>query len=188
MTTRQPFIQDEWNDGPNPSSLVADTERDMNVLIRLYYFRHGFADAHVYLTAPLSKLGFVSLQAINDNKNTSREDLEYLRSSLFLALRGLREQGRNYYITRTLYYILKNQLRPEEAHYLAGMETSASAADESPGLVEIQSAWVPLIVDISDDPVAEELSKLAKEYLTLEFGEQSDDGSGYESNVSPAAG
>ncbi|KAJ4372660.1 hypothetical protein N0V86_008023 [Didymella sp. IMI 355093] len=189
MTTCQPFIQDQWDDELSPRELVTSTERDINVLTRLYYLRHGFADAHVYLTAPLSKIGFVSLQRINDNKNTSPEELEYLRSSLFLALKGLREQGCSYYITRTLYYILKNQLRPEEARYLAGMEVSASAADESPGLVgEIQSAWVPRIVDISADPAAEELSKLAKEYLTLEFGELSDDGSGYESSLSVAAG
>ena len=125
----------------------------------------------------------MSLQSINDH--TSPQDLHYLRSSLFLSLRGLREQGCNYYIARTLYYIVRNQILPEEARLLEGSENPESAADESPGLVgEVRSAWVPRIVDISDDPVAEELSKLAKQFLPLGLGGQNDDGSGYDSSLS----
>lgn len=183
MTVCQPFVRDEWVKGINFAKVVQDAERDINVLLRLYHLRHGFSGADSWLTSPLAKLGFMSLQRIN--KDTNPQDLHYLRSSLFLALGGLREQGRNYYISRTVHYIIRNQIRPEEADLLQGTEDPESAADESPGLAaEVQSAWVPRVVDISDDLVAEELSKLAKQFLTLESGGQSDDGSGYDSAVS----
>lgn len=64
---------------------------------------------------------------------------------------------------------MRNQIRPEEAQLLQGSEDPITAADERPGLVsEVQSAWVPSVVDISDDLIAKELSVLAKDFLTLE--------------------
>lgn len=167
MTVCQPFIHEQWVGGLSPRNLVSNAERDINILLRLYYLRHGFAGADPWLTAPLAKIGFMSLQSISSDLEA--QDLYYLRSSLFLALRGLREQGRNYYISRTVHYIVRNQIRPEEAELLRGTEDPESGVEESPGLVgEIQSAWVPLINNISDDPFAENLSKLARGFLTLE--------------------
>jgi len=167
MTICQPFIQEAEVEGINFLSIVSQSERDINILLRLYYIRHSFSGADSWLSNPLAKLGFMSLQRINDT--TSSHDIHYLRSGLVLALQGLREQGRNYYITRTAYYIIRNQIRPEEASLLQGSEDATLEADESPGLIsEVQSAWIPSVVDISDDPVSKELSKLAKEFLTLE--------------------
>jgi hypothetical protein len=80
----------------------------------------------------------MSLQSIDDQ--TTPQELEDTRSNFLVALRGLREQGENYYIARTIYDVIENQLRPEVARlsqYLANPET---AADESPTLDgEIQS-------------------------------------------------
>ncbi|CAI6315083.1 unnamed protein product [Periconia digitata] len=177
MITCQPFINDEWDDEYIPKNIVSNAERDINVLVRLYHLRHGFEDPHVYLTSPLVKLGFMSLHSINDQ--TPPEILHYTRSSLLLALKGLREQGRNYYITRTVYHIIKNQLRSEEARLLRGTEDPESELDKSPELEsEIQSAWTPTVVDISDGASEDELSKLAKRFLKLDSGEQSDSEAG----------
>jgi hypothetical protein len=145
-------------------------ERDINILLRLYYIRHGFTGADSWLTAPLSKIGFMVLQRLNDQTNPG--DVEYLRSTLSLALNGLREQGRNYYLSRTVYYIVRNQVRPEESGLLAGVEDRESADDEGPELGgEVHSSWVARSVDISGDAATEELSYLAKQYLKLETEE-----------------
>jgi hypothetical protein len=174
MIICQPSTQDQWDNGLNPRDIVSDADRDINILLRLCYFRHGFTGADSWLTSPLAKIGFVSIQSINDQ--TSPQDLAYLRSSLSLALRGLYEQGRNYYASRTVYYIIRKLMRPEEAGILLGSENPASAAEESPDLYgEVQSAWVPLVVDVSDDPVAEDLSNLAKQFLTSDSSAQGDD-------------
>lgn len=109
----------------------------------------------------------MALQRINNE--TSPQDLEYLRSSLSLALTGLREQGRSYYLARTVYYIVRNQVQPQDRGLLAGVEDRESAEDESPALFgEVHSSWVARCVDISEDTATEELSYLAKQYLTLE--------------------
>lgn len=177
MIVCQPFTGDDWDDELIPKDIVSNAERDINVLLRLYYSRHGFEDPHIYLSIPLVKLGFMSLHSINDQMPP--EKLHYMRSSLLLILKGLREQGRSYYVTRTLYHIIKNQLRPEEARLLQGTEDPESESDRSPQLEgEVQSAWSPTIVDISDDPSEDELSKLAKRFLKLDSGEQSESEAG----------
>lgn len=59
-------------------------------------------------------------------------------------------------------------------------------ADEIPALVgEVQSEWVPRAMDLSDDPVAQRLSDLAKQCFTLERNGQGDDGAVHDSS-SPA--
>ncbi|KAL5398622.1 hypothetical protein PMIN02_001318 [Paraphaeosphaeria minitans] len=179
MTMCQLFIQEQWDSGLIPREVVANAKRYLNVLMRLYYLRHSFSHADAYLVPPLSKLGFMALHSINDP--ISQQEVDYTISTLLLALQGLREQSRNYYITKTAYYILKDQLRLEEARLLQDSEDPETAVDESPGLLgEIQSAWTPRIIDISDDPVAEELSKLVKQYLGLASDRQSDNGTDYD--------
>jgi hypothetical protein len=174
MIICQPFTDDDWDNELIPKDIVSNAQRDINILIRLYYSRHGFEDPHLYLLISLVKLAFMSLHSINDQMPP--EKLNYMRSSLLLALKGLREQGRSYYVTRTVYHIIKNQLRPEEARLLQGTEDPKSELDKSPELEsEIQSAWTPTVVDISDDPSEDELSKLAKRFLKLNSEEQSED-------------
>jgi len=180
MIVCQPFTNDGWDDGLIPKDIVSNAERDINVLIRLYYSRHGFEDLHLYLLISLAKLGFISLHSINDQMPPKK--LYYMRSSL-LALKGLREQGRSYYVIRTVYHIIKNQLRSEEARLLQGAEDPESELDKSPELEsEIQLAWTPTVLNISDNPSEDELSKLAKRFLKLDSGEQSDSEAG---NSSP---
>lgn len=66
---------------------------------------------------------------------------------------------------------------------MQGLEGLESELDKSPELEsEIQSAWTPTVVDISDDPSKDDLSKLAKQFLKLDSGEQSDSEAG---NISP---
>jgi hypothetical protein len=79
--------------------------------------------------------------------------------------RLLHEQGQNYYIIRTMYYVIKNQLRPQEQAVLHGSENLEPGADESPDLLaEVHSAWTPRIVDVSENADVE-LSKLANQFL-----------------------
>jgi hypothetical protein len=93
MIVCQPFADGRWDNELVPKSIVFNAEREINILLRLYYSRHGFEDPHVYLLIPLVKLGFMSLDSTNDEM--SLEKLHLTRSSLVPALKGLREQGRS---------------------------------------------------------------------------------------------
>lgn len=66
MTVCQPFTHEHWKNELEPSDIVSAAKRDLNTLLRLYHYRHGFQGADSWLTAPLTKLGFMSLQNIND--------------------------------------------------------------------------------------------------------------------------
>ena len=174
MSICQPLIQEPWVKGFNFQAIVDNCQRDINILLSPYYIRRSFSGADSWLSNPLAKLGSMSLQQFNNGP--SPQDIHYVRSSMVLALQGLREQGRNYYITRTAYYIITNQMPREDAELLQGTEDSVTAADDSLGLLnEVQSAWVPSVLDISEDLVAKQLSKLAKDFLTLKSEGTSDD-------------
>lgn len=163
-TVCRPFIDDDWGNRLTPKDLVSNAERDINTLMRLYYLRHGFAETDVYLVSPLSKLGFMSLNRLTDQ--LSPRELEYTRATLFLALKGLCNQGRNYIVARTVYRIIRSQLRPEETQIFQGLEDISQEPEGTMSLAkEISAAWTPGIMNITDDPVSQELSKLAKQYL-----------------------
>jgi hypothetical protein len=102
----------------------------MQTLIRLYYVRHGFQAINVLFVSPLAKLALISLGRIHDNLPPT--ELKDVRSSLFLANSGLHDQGNNYYAAKTLYHVIKRQLRPEEASNLPRIVTE-SAADNDDG-------------------------------------------------------
>jgi hypothetical protein len=173
MSICQPFIHEKWSNELSPRDIISDAERDMNVLMRLYYLRHGFEHTDVYLASPLSKLGFMSLQSINSQPLEG--ELDYSRSTLLLALTGLRDQSCNHNVARTIYRILKNQFRPEEAGLLHGSNDIEAESDESSALIDqVQATWTPCAINISDDHVVQGLSKLAKQFLKLDLGDQSD--------------
>lgn len=167
MTLCQSFVQDEWVQGISFRSILRDSRRDIDIILRLYYLRHSFSWADLWLTNPLARLGFMSLQQIN--KGANPQEHHDLCSSLSLALVGLDAQGGHYYIARTVYYIIKNQVPSKELGLFQGKEDPQIAADDSPELIkEIQSAWIVRISDISDTRTAEDLSTLAARFLTLD--------------------
>jgi hypothetical protein len=161
MTICQPASHEQWDNSLNPRDIAANAERDLNILMRLYHLRHGFSHGDSYVVFPLSKLGLAALENIKTQQ--SLEELNYARSTLFLALEGLRKQGHSYYVTRTMYYLLKSQLRPQEEAVLHGSENLEPAPEESPGLLgEVHSAWIPWVADTLDDADVQELLESAK--------------------------
>jgi hypothetical protein len=58
-------------------------------------------------------------------------------------------------------------------------------SDESPSIsAEIESAWVPRIIDISEDPIAQHLLDLAEQFWTSRSGKRGGDTLDYDSPVS----
>lgn len=131
MNICQPFKNEDWDNGLMPEEIASNAERDTNILIRLYYLRHGLENPNILVTSPLVSVGFASLHDLNDQMTPER--LHYTRSTL-LALKGLHYQGQSYYLSRTIYQIIKNQLRPEEARLLQEADEAESEADKKPEL------------------------------------------------------
>ncbi|KAK8013452.1 hypothetical protein PG991_009045 [Apiospora marii] len=140
----QPFVESQWNDGRGmqPSQIVADANRNLQILLRLYYLRHGFEGADIYLVSPLGKMAFMALRSIHDGLST--EELDNIRSSLLLAVKGIRDQGQSHYLAKTIYRLVTSQLRPAEAKFLQDVpELSVEEEEHQSNLQEIQARWSP---------------------------------------------
>ena len=93
-------------------SIMAQATKHFEMLVRLYYLLHGFDATDVFLCQPLALVGIISARSIGSS--TSMEDIEAPRSTLFLAAKGLSQQGNNYPLASVLLAALQGEMRPEE--------------------------------------------------------------------------
>ncbi|KAH8646343.1 hypothetical protein BX600DRAFT_490687 [Xylariales sp. PMI_506] len=108
------------------NDVVSMSTRNWETLLRLYYLRHGFDSADMFLTQTLVVLGFLTTNTLPPAPEPSQPaptpaaaaDLEANRSSLILAAKGLRDQGRIFYLSRVTLSLLEGGMRPEEKQLL----------------------------------------------------------------------
>lgn len=166
MTLYQSFREDTWDEGFKPGDAYRHAECSLQILIRLYYVRHSFESTDVYLVSPLSRLGFVCLERMQESP--SAQDLEDLRSTLALVLIGLSSQSRRAGIVRAVTKIVRNSLPLKELQHIESKE-NVSDFQADGGFFEVQeevlSSWIPSVVSISDDHRTKQLSVLAEQTL-----------------------
>ncbi|CCT69860.1 related to nitrate assimilation regulatory protein nirA [Fusarium fujikuroi IMI 58289] len=86
-----------WDDptkslGQTPSEIYADARRNQELLLRIYYLRHGTETHDSWLSMFLPRLGFLALQEVA----SSSDDGDSL-ATLILALTSLDNQGKCYF-------------------------------------------------------------------------------------------
>lgn len=160
----RPFLTEPWPYHPAPSQIVAEADRNLQTLIRLYYLRHGFETMDTFVMSPLAKLAFAALQSIA--QNTDPQSLVDLRSTLFLATKGLRDQGQSNYLGLTLYRVLLSQMGPEEAHIMqkivqeAGVEETT---EDEKRLRDVQAEWMPTLVHVKKEQDERMLTRMVEQ-------------------------
>ncbi|PHH86632.1 hypothetical protein CDD83_9950 [Cordyceps sp. RAO-2017] len=116
MTLFEPFLNHnlstDLDPGPSPRMAFYTASKFLQTLLRLYYLRHGFESTDVFLTQPLARAGFMCLDAIQELPPGDR--LEAARSTLFLAAKGLYDQGQSHRLAKTLFLVVSRRMRPEE--------------------------------------------------------------------------
>ncbi|KAF3046754.1 hypothetical protein E8E11_005503 [Didymella keratinophila] len=147
----------------NPAAIqrAAEAEQALETLMRLYYIRHGFQGTDVYLASPLAKLGLRAVSKIASAPTD--EELDAVRSTLFLAAKGLHLQSSSYYIAQMLRHILVNQMRPQERQLL---QSVVGSSDGNIDLLEqnvhaTQARWTPAVGSVLELSEEQELSRLA---------------------------
>jgi hypothetical protein len=103
-------------------------------------------------------------------------DLAFIRSTLVVA-KGLHDQGQSYYLARMTLHLLKEAMRPEELEMLHQIAEFRDVVDDVARLKmhEVQSRWPPTLLRITDDPEAQRLNDLAKQYMNMSIESSDDD-------------
>ncbi|KAL7908498.1 hypothetical protein GGI35DRAFT_454316 [Trichoderma velutinum] len=90
------------------------------------------------------------------------------------------DQGQNHYISHVTLRSLKSSMQPEEIQLLGQIAVLEDVEEEVPErqMYEIQARWAPSIIKVTDDPEAQRLSNLVKQYMDMHLDSESDQTSG----------
>lgn len=148
-----PFLEDECDIQPSPKKIVDDASKQMQTLAHLYYLRHGFGEINVYLIFPLTYIGLMCVRSITEEMSAS--DLEDARSTLFLVVKGLCDQSRNYYLASVVYGALRKQMRADEVRNVPAVADLSTVYDSKgrPLMADLKIDWMKkqFQVDIDGD-------------------------------------
>lgn len=166
MTLYQPLVPDAGID-PIPLSVVQNSVKSVETLLRVYYLRHGFESLFSILCQPLAFIAFMCLDRLEMGKKQSQPqaELESIRSTLFLAVKGLGEQGKSHYLGRTLFRVFTKKMKPEEAALLKSI-SSIPDEDEEAGkrgrTQAVHSRW-PMVRESVHGAPKDVLSELVRD-------------------------
>lgn len=148
--------------------MVAEANKKLETLVRLYYLRHGFEAMDLFLVVPLMYIGFECHEAINDT--TPPHELESLRSTLVLVAHGLYSQRRNHYLAQALYLVIRDRMRPQERTLLRGCANiDDKDEDDVQELTQaVRSNWPVSVVTRQKDPESHVLANLVGKFISSE--------------------
>lgn len=166
-------------------SALAHSKLCFETLIRLYFLRHGYESADVYLTHPLAVMAFMSLQKLGaatspmDEAATCTSELDDVRSTLFLTAKGLSDQAENFHIPYTVLQAIQHNMSPQDLNTLA---TFLNFKTEDRGTAysrtkHVQTQYPVNIVNITDHPDQRRLGNIIQEFseMALEASATSSD-------------
>ena len=155
---------------PSPHHIVADANKHLQTLVRLYYLRHGYEAMDLFIVIPLMLAGFKCIDAIDEQ--TTGTQLEALRSTLMLVAKGLSNQRRNHYLAEALFRVVRGRMRPQEAALLReAIDLDENEADEKRALMqEVRSHWPVSVVRNKEELESHVLKNLLENYAHLNVG------------------
>ncbi|KAF4998720.1 hypothetical protein FGRMN_3046 [Fusarium graminum] len=170
MDLFKPFAEsdDEQIEGINktPSSIYLEARLRLELVMRIYYLRHGSENYDSWLFMFLVKLGFASLQELG-SALAKRADEEALRSTLILALTGIANQGKCYYMAEVVLRTICGQMAPHDLTILEQFITFKDIGDSQVNAERfkfIQSSW-PIDMSFTDDPEWKNIHKVVARSL-----------------------
>ncbi|KAH7215812.1 hypothetical protein DER44DRAFT_806843 [Fusarium oxysporum] len=164
LTIFEPLDDAETTQEPSPQRIIADSNKNMQTLVRLYYLRHGFEAMDVFIVIPLMAMGYDSVDAIKED--TPTEQIELLRSTLILIAQGLYYQRRNHYLAQALFRVIRGKMRPQEIGLLkSSMALDKYETDPEPEMaVAVRSHWPVSVVKKHEDMESHILTNLVENF------------------------
>lgn len=152
---------------PHPRDVVAEANKHLQTLVRLYYLRHGFEAMDLFIVIPLMLACCGCIEAINEQ--TPEDALEGLQSMLILTAQGLYNQRRNHYLAEALYRVIRGRMRPQEASLLRSTSAIDDAEPEGKQqmIQAVRSHWPVSVVRKKEDIESQILTNLVENYARL---------------------
>jgi hypothetical protein len=169
----EPFIDSRVQHDTDPQQIVAEAKRNFEILVRIYYLRHGFDAMDLFLVVPLMLIGYDCVEAIKEA--TSHEEMEPLRATLMLVAHGLYTQRRNHYLAEALFCVLRGRMRSSERSLLNNSTSlDQREADARQEMVQmVRSRWPVIVVKRIEEKESHVLSNLVESYAHLGLQELS---------------
>jgi len=169
----------------SPQAALTHTKMCFETLTRLYYLRHGFETANIFFSHFLLVQSFASVAALNTQTSPSSTlSTDDVRATLFLAAKGLCDQGQNHYLAHTVYYAVESRMNPEDAELMwkfVHLRKEDSKARQLRAK-HLQSQIPVDIVKITEHPEDKSLSNLIQQYKDMSLESSEEESSDIESN------
>ncbi|KAK0661688.1 hypothetical protein QBC41DRAFT_307295 [Cercophora samala] len=94
-------------------------------LLRLYYLRHGFEALDTFIMVALMTMAFITTKELEDIRRSAqvsseqqKAHIDSLRATLVLCTKGLYDQGKSYYLSQTIFRLIRNGMHVDEKELL----------------------------------------------------------------------
>jgi len=156
----------------NPRTLLTNSKVCFETLVRLYYLRHGFDAPDMPILQPLvvlSSMSMTELKTLTSSSTTSSMAIDEVRATLFLAAKGMHDQGRNFYLSQAVYQLTQNRMSSEDAELMWKFVDVKREESEAQQLCakHVQSQFPVNIVKITEDPDTQRLTNMIKQYTDM---------------------
>lgn len=161
---------------PNtPVTLLTYSRACFETILRLYYLRHGFEYSDTYITHHLAVLAFMTLDQLKLSNPLSTDTasqapgLDDGRSTLILTVKGLNDQGRNYYTPFALYHVVRSQMNSADVDSLykwMSVHHDDNTASQL-RMNHVQAQYPINIANMTEHPEKQRLGDLIQKYADL---------------------
>lgn len=166
-------LDETYSEGFKP--MLAHSTICFETIMRLYYLHHGFEVPDGHMAHNLMVLAYKGLSKRNIATKepeavhaASLSDKE-ARSTLILAQKGLRDQGRNYFLPCALFQIVEMEMLPEDREALYdSVPTTREELETLHSREKYISSQYPVgLSKINTPPESRRLGALAKEFTDI---------------------
>jgi hypothetical protein len=175
--TFQPFLQSETffnqpNDkdafqkhsGFSPAQLITASKASLQTLLHMFYHRHGFEAYYIFLLQVLVQLGFDALERLRSPEAQQQHFpavMKATRATLILCAKGLRDQGRNFFLSELVFRILRDKMNPVDVKLLKDWAHIKDKEKREHSMMEhVQGEYPVNVESITSDPTDHRLSSL----------------------------
>ncbi|KAM0561599.1 hypothetical protein ACHAPJ_002767 [Fusarium lateritium] len=156
-----------------PENVVIDAKVAFETILRLYYLRHGFDAYDPLLLQFQLLLGFMSLKTLSSKEKISSQVTEAVRSTLALALKGVRGHASNTYLGVTTFRLLRDRIEDNDTKLLQGLADVVQEEETVKSLIasHVKSQYPINVMSMEEDPEERRIGTMVAAYKDLDLSD-----------------